>query len=80
MLMRIRQKPNSLLLHYLKAKKKKRAGGQQIDNGCGNQISRERVCLLSRFSAVRTVGSRRSKKESRSTWRGLRLSTNLVEF
>ena len=48
--MRIRQKPNSLLLHYLKAKKKKkkkRAGGQQIDNGCGNKISRERVCAFS---------------------------------
>ena len=38
------------------------------------------MCLLSRFSAVWTVGSRRSKKQSRSTWRGLRMNTNLVEF
>ena len=36
--------------------------------------------LLSRFAAVRTVGSRRSKKQSRSTRRGLRVDTNLVEF
>ena len=30
------------------------------------------MCLLFRFSAVRTVGSRQSKKQSRSTRRGLR--------
>ena len=38
------------------------------------------MCLLSRFSAVRTVGSRRSKKQSRSTRLGLRVDTDLVEF
>ena len=38
------------------------------------------MCLLSRFSAVRTVGSRRSKKQSRSTRRGLLVYTDLVEF
>ena len=38
------------------------------------------VLLLSRFSAIRTVGSRRSKKQSRSTRRGLRVDTDLVEF
>ena len=34
---------------------------------------REREFLLSRFSAVRIVGSRRSKKQSQSTRRGLRV-------
>ena len=38
------------------------------------------MCLLSRFSAVRTVGSQRSKEQSRSTRRGLRVDTDLVEF
>ena len=38
------------------------------------------MCLLSRFSAIRTVGSRRSKKQSRSTRLGLRMDTDLVEF
>ena len=36
--------------------------------------------LLSRIPENRTVGFRRSKKESCSTRRGLRVSTNLVEF
>ena len=38
------------------------------------------MCLLSRFSAIRIVGSRRSKKQSRSTRRGLHVDTDLVEF
>ena len=38
------------------------------------------MCLLSRFATVRTVGSRRSKKQSRSTRRGLRVDIDLVEF
>ena len=38
------------------------------------------MCLLSRFPTVRTVGSQRSKKQSRSTRRGLRVDTDLVEF
>ena len=38
------------------------------------------MCLLSRFPAIRTVGSRRSKKQSCSTRRGLRVGTDLVEF
>ena len=38
------------------------------------------MCLLSRFPAVRTVGSQRSKNQSRSTQRGLRVDTDLVEF
>ena len=41
---------------------------------------RERELIFSRFSAVRTVGSRQSKKQSRSTRRGLRVDTDLVEF
>ena len=41
---------------------------------------REGELLLSRFPGVRTVGSRRSKKQSRSTRRGLRVDTDLVEF
>ena len=40
----------------------------------------EREHLLSRFAIDRTVGFRRSKKESCSTRRGLRVCTNLVEF
>ena len=43
-------------------------------------LERERELLLSRFSTVRTVGSRRSKKQSRSTRRGLRVETDLAEF
>ena len=43
-------------------------------------IFREREYLLSRFAVDQTVGSRRSKKQSRSTWRGLRVDTDLVEF
>ena len=38
------------------------------------------MCLLSRFAAVQTVGSRPSKKQSRSTQRGLRVDIDLVEF
>ena len=38
------------------------------------------VHLLSRIPADRTVGFRRSKKQSRSTPRGLRVDTDLVEF
>ena len=38
------------------------------------------MCLLSRFPDVRTVGSRRSKKQSRYTRRGLCTDTDLVEF
>ena len=41
---------------------------------------RERELLLSRFSGVRTVGSRWRKKQSRSTRRGLCVDTDLVEF
>ena len=38
------------------------------------------MCLLSRFAVVRTVGSQRSKKQSRSTRQGLCVNTDLVEF
>ena len=55
MLMRIRQKLNSVIFFILKNK-------------------------WARFLAIRTVGSRRSKKQSRSTQRGLRVDTDLVEF
>ena len=43
-------------------------------------LERERELLLSRFFAVRTVGYRRSKKQSRSMRRGLLVDTDLVEF
>ena len=43
-------------------------------------FEREKELLLSGFEAVRTVGSRRSKKQSRSMRRGLRVDTDLVEF
>ena len=38
------------------------------------------MCLLSRFPAVRTIGYRRSKKQSRSTRLELRIGTDFVEF
>ena len=38
------------------------------------------MLILSRFPAIRTVSSRWSKKQSRSTLQGLRVDTNLVEF
>ena len=38
------------------------------------------MCLLSKFSAIRTFGSRRSKKQSCSTLRGLRMDIDLVEL
>ena len=38
------------------------------------------MCLLSRFQDVRFVDSRRSKKQSRSMRRGLRVDIDLVEF
>ena len=41
---------------------------------------REREHLLSRFVADRTVGFRRSKKQSCSTRRELRVGTDFVEF
>ena len=41
---------------------------------------RERELFFSIFSAVRTVGFRWSKKQSRSTRRGLRVDTDFVEF
>ena len=40
----------------------------------------EREHLLSKIPANRTVSSRRSKKESCSTRRGLHVEANLVEF
>ena len=54
--------------------------GAETDSELGFVIfrERERECLLSRFSAVQTVGSRRSNKQSRSTRRGLRVDIDLV--
>ena len=43
-------------------------------------LEREKELILSRFLAILTVGSRRSKKQSGSTRRGLRVDTDLVEF
>ena len=36
--------------------------------------------LLSRFPGFRTIGSRRTKKQSCSTWQGLYMGTGFVEF
>ena len=36
--------------------------------------------LLSRFHGVRTFGSLRAKKQSCSTWQGLRVDTDFTEF
>ena len=38
------------------------------------------MCIFSRFPVIQTVGSRRKKKQSRSTLRGLLVGTDLVEF
>ena len=40
----------------------------------------EREQLLSKILANPTVGFLRSKKESRSTWRGQRVGTSFLEF
>ena len=70
----IRQKPNSVIF----SKEAKIGSGRVV--GCWIHFWREKELLLSRFAANRTVGSRRSKKQSRSTRRGLRVDTDLVEF
>ena len=67
----------------LKTKREKRAEGVGIL--CSSRLifevlERERELLLSRFSTVWTVSSRRSKKQSRSMRRGLRVDTYLVKF
>ena len=57
--------------------------GQQLGIGCSGwsfSILREKDLLLSRFPVDRTVGFRRSKKESCSTRLGLIVGTDLVEF
>ena len=43
-------------------------------------LEREREYLLSKIPANPTIGFRRSKKESRSTRRGLRVGTGFEEF
>ena len=43
-------------------------------------LEREREYLLSKIPANLTVGFRRSKKESRSTRRGLRVGIGFEEF
>ena len=52
--------------------------GDAVASGLCDFLEREH--LLSRILANRTVGFRRSKKESCSTRRVLRVGTNLVEF
>ena len=54
--------------------------GRDAVAGFGIFREREREHLLSRIPAIRTVGSQRNKKQSRSTRRGLRMDTDLVEF
>ena len=72
--MRIRQ--NAIVFFSMENTKK---GSEQQE--CGILwFWRENELILSRFLAVRTVGSRRSKKQSRSTQRGLHVDTDLVEF
>ena len=44
------------------------------------EFERGRELILSRFPAIRIVGSGRSKKQSRSMRRGLRVDTDFVEF
>ena len=61
----------------------RKSSGEEQKNGSSlgfHFLERERELILSRFAAIRTVGSRRSKKQSRSTWRGLRMDTDLEEF
>ena len=64
-------KGNSFLLHF---ERQKRAVSWV------SRFERDRVCLIYTFPVVRTVGSRHSKKQSRSMQRGLRVDTDLVEF
>ena len=52
----IRQKPNSCLPHF------ESQNVQEAAVGFGFLFERERELLLSRILAIRTVGSRRSKK------------------
>ena len=76
--MRKRQKKNSFLLQIEEENVQKGKNGSEL--GFSDFRERERVCLLSRFPDVQTVDPRRSKKQSRSTRRGLRVDTDLVEF
>ena len=64
----------------LKQKGDQKRAGEKRCSSLGFLKSRERKCLLSRFMAVQTIGSRRSKKQSCFTWRGLRVGTDLMEF
>ena len=67
--------------YLLKTKREKRAEAEQIGSGLYFLVlEKERELLLSRFATVRIVGSRRSKKQSRSTRRVLRVDTDLEEF
>ena len=67
------------LLHSKRPKKMCREENGRCNSNVFH-ICLEREHLLSRILANRTVGFRRSKKESCSTRRGLRVGTNLVEF
>ena len=59
---------------------KRAVAGLEVQRLDFHFLERERELFLSRFPAIRTVDSRWSKKQSRSTRRGLRVDTNLVEF
>ena len=50
------------------------------DSGLEIDIFRERECLLSNITGDPTDGIRRAKKQSCSTWRGLRVDSSFKEF
>ena len=70
---------NSFII-FKKTKKWAVAGREEMQWLDLRFLEREREHLLSRFPVIRTVGSRRNKKQSRSTRRGLRVDSDLVEF
>ena len=81
LLMRKRQNCNSVVFFKRAQNGQNRAVGWTGGAGAGfSYFFREREHLLSRIPADRIVCSRRSKKESCSTRRGLRVGTDLVEF
>ena len=74
----IRRKMNSVIFFILSTKWA--VAGRVDAVGVRFEFEKESVLLLSRFLIIRTVSFRRSKKQSCSTRRGLRVGNDLVEF
>ena len=78
--MRKRTKVQIVVFFFLKKrpKREKRRTYSRVRFDISRE--REREPLLSRFAGNPIVGIRRDKKESRSTQRGQRVGTGLLEF